>query len=163
MKHPEHLKKLGYWSNRVAADFRAAVDKRMQEFGLRAPQGMILGILNSSGPFSLADLAKELENAHPSVLRHIDLLEEMGYVERKQHEEDRRIKLVAITQAGRELVPDLFKILHDVNDEALQGINKQEQDTVLRVLTTIHKNLGGSDCHDLDHEMVEHVMAHKHA
>ncbi|MCB2200212.1 MarR family transcriptional regulator [bacterium] len=152
------MDELGHLSNRVAADFRAAADQRMQELGMHAPQGMILGILEELGPLSLADMAKLLKYTHPSVLRHIDALEERGLVERTQHPEDRRIKLLTVTRAGKKLVPVLFGILDEINRDALQGVSKKDQQTVIRVLNQVHENLGGLGCPD---DIVEQITSNR--
>lgn len=45
-----------------------------------------------------------------TLLRHLDALEIAGYLSRTPHATDRRIRLVAITPAGRRLVADVFDL-----------------------------------------------------
>lgn len=144
--NPKPIEELGHLSNRVAADYRALADHRMQSLGLHTSQGIVLLILAERGPISLADMAKHLQYTHPSVLRHIDVLEEMELVERTQHPDDRRIKLLSATQKGRDLIPKLYEILAEINRDALKGVTEEERTTLLRVLNQIHENFEALGC-----------------
>jgi len=76
-----------------------------REFDLMPPQQMILGLLDE--PRAMGELAQHMHCDNSNITGLVDRLTERGLVERRAAEGDRRIKLVALTQAGRELRDEL--------------------------------------------------------
>ena len=72
-----------------------------REFDLMPPQQMVLGHLDE--PRTMGELAQHLHCDNSNITGIVDRLTERGLVERRVVEGDRRIKLVALTEAGREL------------------------------------------------------------
>lgn len=64
--------------------------------------GHILSLLEDGEGRSQSTLAKEAGIRPQSVSEAVSLLEERGFVKRKESEEDRRISMVFITPSGRE-------------------------------------------------------------
>jgi DNA-binding MarR family transcriptional regulator len=76
-----------------------------REFDLMPPQQMVLGLLDEPRP--MGELAQEMHCDNSNITGIVDRLAERGLVERRAAEGDRRIKLVALTQAGEELRAEL--------------------------------------------------------
>jgi DNA-binding MarR family transcriptional regulator len=139
----QHFKKekvIGHWTYRVSLAFRQQIEKRTRELGIGETEGFILVYLHKE-PSSLARIADRLGHAHPSVLRHLDTLEKHGYIVRKPHASDRRVKMIELTPAGRELIPQLLTIFREVNTQATAGLSQEDTEVILRNLKLILKNL----------------------
>ncbi len=76
-----------------------------REFDLMPPQQMVLGLLAEPRP--MGELAQEMHCDSSNITGIVDRLTERGLVERRAAEGDRRVKLVALTDAGRELRAEL--------------------------------------------------------
>jgi DNA-binding MarR family transcriptional regulator len=69
------------------------------EYGLKPPQFFALQALDDPAPMSA--IANILRCDRSAVTWITDRLEERGYVERRSDEQDRRVKLLALTDEGR--------------------------------------------------------------
>ena len=78
-----------------------------REFDLMPPQQMMLGLLDEPQP--MGELAKHMHCDNSNITGIVDRLSERGLVERRAAEGDRRVKLVALTDAGRELRAELIR------------------------------------------------------
>ena len=137
-----HRQSLGFWSTRISCAMKARLDERTQALGLSCPAAIALVAIDQFGPTTLVDLAQALENAHPSVLRQIDVLEDSGFVERLPHEHDRRMKIVSLTAKGRKVIPAIHSSIRDVQAEALRGLKKNEIEELMKQFHKIGDNLG---------------------
>jgi DNA-binding MarR family transcriptional regulator len=77
----------------------------------------------------------------PSITRLIDNLEKQRLVKRMPSKADRRINLVCLTDAAKELQEKTIELANDTMNEALVGINKEEIETVKQVLQRVYDNL----------------------
>lgn len=78
-----------------------------REFDLMPPQQMVLGLLDEPRP--MGELAQEMHCDSSNITGIVDRLEERGLVERGAVVGDRRVKLVALTAAGREISAELVR------------------------------------------------------
>ncbi len=75
--------------------------EEMRPAGLTRAQFPILGTLDTEGPLSMGDIAHRLYMERTTLTRHLRPLEEAGFVDRPVSDGDARVRLVAITRAGR--------------------------------------------------------------
>ncbi len=87
----------------------------------------------AAAPLTLRALADLLAADPPYVTLIVDDLEQRGLVQRTPHPEDRRAKLVALTEAGRSAAARADAIL-DEPPAALRDVSADDLATVLRVL-----------------------------
>ena len=79
-----------------------------REFDLMPPQQMTLGLLLDA-PRPMGELAQLMHCDNSNITGIVDRLTERGLVERLPAEGDRRVKLVALTEAGREMAEELAR------------------------------------------------------
>ena len=76
--------------------------------GLTPTQGLALRLLDPQAPMALNALADNLVCDASNVTGVVDKLEARGLIERKAAEHDRRVKMLAVTEKGREVRRKLF-------------------------------------------------------
>jgi DNA-binding MarR family transcriptional regulator len=76
-----------------------------QEFELSPPQTMVLRLLAEPRPMGALAQLMHCDNSNMTGI--VDRLEERGLVERTQAEGDRRVRLIALTERGREIRDEL--------------------------------------------------------
>ena len=107
------------------------------EHELSPPQLGALKALHPGRPLAMSELAGILGCDNSNVTGIVDRLEYRGLVERRPAEHDRRVKLLALTEAGRELRDELGDRLH-APPEALASLTVADQralrDTLARAL-----------------------------
>lgn len=77
----------------------------------------------------------------PSITRLVDNLEKQNLVKRIAAKNDRRINLICITDAARDLQQQTIDLANQTMDEALVNISRTEIDTVKKVLQQVYDNL----------------------
>ena len=93
-------------------------------FSLGAGRGKILFQLRT-GPLTHSELAERNQTTGPYVSLIVDKLEEHGLVQRGPHPDDRRRKLVSLTQSGRDAIASAEAILYRPPD-AISVLTDQE-------------------------------------
>ncbi|MCW3016935.1 MAG: MarR family transcriptional regulator [Solirubrobacterales bacterium] len=90
-------------------------------------------------PHTLRELAAKLTADPPYVTVIVDDLEQRGLVQRTPHPEDRRAKLVQLTDAGRAAAARADAIL-DRPPDALRELPAEDLTTLLRVLERLQQH-----------------------
>lgn len=83
---------------------RRLANERHPDNDLSLGQMAVLGLLLRRGDLTIGELARLERVQPPSMTRTVTCLEEAGSVVRRPHETDGRVVLVALTDAGRQVV-----------------------------------------------------------
>src|SRR4051794_36454918 len=87
---------------RIARQWRRAVDRRLQPFGLTEATWLpLIHIARTPAPMRQKDLSASLVLDGSSVVRLLDALEAAGLIERRGESADRRAKNIGLTEQGR--------------------------------------------------------------
>jgi len=103
------------------------------EYELSPPQLGALKALDPERPVAMSELAGILGCDNSNVTGIVDRLEYRGLVERRPAEHDRRVKLLALTDEGRELRTSIGDRLHAPPRE-LQRLTEPEQRALRDIL-----------------------------
>lgn len=94
------------------------------------------GALESGAPMSR--LAKELGVSLPTATGLVDRLVREALVERRPHPEDRRVVLVRLTDAGRDVTRRILDALEDLVTRILVRMNEEERQALLQAVEQVH-------------------------
>jgi DNA-binding MarR family transcriptional regulator len=106
-----------------------------QEFGLTPPQLHIVRLLGETETLPMGELAGLLFCDASNVTVLVDRLEERGLIERRTDSNDRRVRLIALTDKGSKLRSDALDMLF-VPPEGVAALSKSDQRELLRILNT---------------------------
>ena len=106
-----------------------------REFDLMPPQQMTLGLLLSA-PRPMGELAQLMHCDNSNITGLVDRLTERGLVERLPAEGDRRVKLVALTAAGRDLAEELARRRAEPPEE-IAALSQADLRKLHRIFTSI--------------------------
>ena len=125
---------LGYWlrfvSNHVSHAFRRSLEVQ----GVSVAEWVILRALFDADALAPSQLAVRLGLTRGAVSKLIDRLAAKALVQKTPSTHDRRYQSVALTAAGRALVPTLA-VLADENDRAFfAALSATEQQTLRRLM-----------------------------
>jgi len=112
-------------------------DKAFKSIGLEGTQYTVLAHIYISGPITLTKLADLMSVNRTTLGRNLKPLEKKGLISIKS-DDDRRAKLIAITNNGIEVLTraqPIWKETHDRIKELLGGTNWASTIENLRVLT----------------------------
>ena len=117
----------------------------VQPFDLTPSSGLVLGILADFGqPLPPNKIAERLIISRASVTSLIDSLERREYVRRSPHSTDRRMLLIELTDAGRQVAHDFRLLVHQNQKGWLAVLNEQEQTQLIDTLHRIQAALSDS-------------------
>jgi DNA-binding MarR family transcriptional regulator len=119
---------LGYLLAQVRGKLVAAIDAELAELGITWAQwGILLKIASGKGD-TASDLCRNGCDTG-SMTRMLDRLEQKGLISRERSQEDRRVVLLRLTDAGKALYPQLPPIAVKVLNYHLRGFSPEELET----------------------------------
>lgn len=125
----------------TAHAIRAAYDQRLAVVGLTLSQASLLAYIAEFGPVPQARAAEHLGQGRAVTGTHVDKLEQLGVVERLPDPDDRRVWLVAVTGAGRELATRIAEVDEVLRGELRNGISRRDRQTLAALLLRLQENL----------------------
>jgi DNA-binding MarR family transcriptional regulator len=129
----------------AARGIRRAYDKRLEGLDLNLSEAILLAFVDSvaqpSSSLSQVDLAKQMGVGRAAMGSVIDTLESRGWVERLPNPQDRRVWLIAITKAGKQVAKEIAKIDERLRTELREGITRKERRELTRLLNRLRENI----------------------
>jgi MarR family 2-MHQ and catechol resistance regulon transcriptional repressor len=123
-----------------ATDSLLARLARRETFGVLTPRQFgVLEALHHLGPMRQGEISAKLLTSGGNVTLVVDNLEKSGLVRRERSAEDRRVVMVSLTEAGRELISRVFpKHLADIVEE-MSILTPEEQEELGRLCRILGK------------------------
>jgi len=132
---------------RAARQWRRAVDRELQPFGLTEATWLpLIRLARAPEAMRQKELAAALSVDGSAVVRILDSLQAAGLIERREETGDRRARAVTLTPAGRELVARVEASAQAVRDRALSGLSAADVETTARVLDHVARALTADAC-----------------
>jgi MarR family transcriptional regulator for hemolysin len=121
----------------------AAFNGALAAEGGSAPTWLILNALKHGRWTAQLDLARSLRIESPTLTRHLDNLEQSGFVVRKPSDTDRRAVRVELTPAGEEAYERMLTAVIAFNRRLQAGIAQEELRQFESLLDRLAANVGG--------------------
>ena len=107
--------------------------------GLTVSQFSVMEALLHCGPLSQQEVGHKILRSRGNITMVVDNLEKRGLVQRERDEDDRRVVVVSLTQAGRELISRIFpQHVTDIVAE-MSILTVEEQETLGRLCRKLGK------------------------
>lgn len=120
--------------------YKAADVALMERLDVTSAQLGALFVIAESGDCPPGDLAERLDLNASAVTGLAERLERAGFITRRHHEEDRRVTLLALTQAGKDRLKAARPLLDEMNGHMTEGFTAEDMAVVTRFLDNIiHK------------------------
>jgi DNA-binding MarR family transcriptional regulator len=104
----------------------------IQPYDLSPASGLVLSILaDSKSPLPPNRIADRLILSRATVTGLIDSLEKRRYVSRRPHPSDRRMLMIEITEAGKEVAKTFRPIVHQHQKLWLEVLSDKEQQQLI--------------------------------
>ena len=111
----------------------------LAEFDLTLAQWVILSALWRRDGMLISEIAEYSGNNAPAASRIVDRMAESGLVTRQASEDDKRVVRVHVTELGLGL-KHLQDFHERVNARLLEGLSRQEADTLFELLGRVDAN-----------------------
>jgi MarR family transcriptional regulator for hemolysin len=120
---------------------RRRFDQEMRHLKMTSAQLQILGRIAQNEGINQAQLAGMLDMEPITVSRHVDRMEVAGLVERSPDPQDRRARLLNLTETSKALLPGMRQIAQQIFAEAQEGLSEAERAVLLKGLEQLVTNL----------------------
>src|SRR5437588_10765581 len=107
------------------------------DFDFSLPQLATLMLLDEEGGLTIKQIAELLGRSMSVASRLIDQLVERGLVSRREDEQDRRMKRVAITEQGRTFIATLERRRAEVQLVVMEHLSVEEQAVVAQAMALL--------------------------
>jgi DNA-binding MarR family transcriptional regulator len=135
----------GFVVHDVARLLRKRFDQRARALGLTRAQWQVLAHLSRNEGINQSGLADILEIENITLGRLVDRLEEAGWVERRLCGNDRRVRLLHLTEKAKPILGRMRDLGIETRKEAQAGLTADEQATLLTLLRRVRANLSERD------------------
>lgn len=134
--------RIGFLIKNISDRMRASGDNDLREHGLTFSQAHILfEIENAGGTLAQKNIEKILDVSHPTVTGLIARLQEKGFVECGADPDDRRNKIVTMTQKAYSLAQLLRDNRRKAEEALLAGLSEEETEQLGQTLIRLYTNL----------------------
>lgn len=123
---------------------RRDFDRRARTVGLTRAQWMVISYLDRNEGSNQAAIADFLDVEPITIVRHLDRLEEAGWIERRSDPDDRRARLIYLTDKARPILATKQELGAEMREVMLAGLSAQARDQLLANLQQIRINLVNS-------------------
>jgi DNA-binding MarR family transcriptional regulator len=118
---------LGYWVGSLASAIAKGAGEQLAPMGVTPCQWVILEAAFFGNANTLTALARIIPVDAAAISRQLDKLQKSGLVTRRRLRSDRRTVRIELTEAGRDLVPELETRVQANNARFLAGVSTEEQ------------------------------------
>lgn len=131
----------GFLVHDIARLLRKRFDQRARALGLSRSQWQVLFNLARNEGINQSGLADILEIENITLGRLIDRLEEAGWVDRRPDPNDRRARLLFMTDKVAPVMERMRALAEETRNEALEGLPSGQRELLLDMLTHVRANM----------------------
>ena len=125
----------------------------IQHVGMSQARLQLLSFLSRQGEISHAALQQELSLDGATITRLVKQFEAEGILSRRLDPQDNRYTLVSLTPSGQQMVTGLGETHRAFQARLLDGISREEQEVIVRVLERLRSNI--RDVQEISREQEE--------
>lgn len=126
------------WKAQKALEARAF--EHVSSLGICPSDFGVLEILLHKGDLPVNDIGKKMLLTSGSITSAVDRVEGKGFVTRKDHPSDRRVKVVSLTARGKKFIKEAFINHKKAMEKAVSPLSATERTTLAKLLRKIGKN-----------------------
>jgi DNA-binding MarR family transcriptional regulator len=133
--------------NRLAAEFSTALAADYARFGIDIPEWRVLATLGQHDGARSASYVVRCTRTHKSrISRAVSHLAELGLVERREADGDRREVMLDLTPRGREVYRELVPILLAREEQLLSCLDATQRRDLSTLLLALEESLDLMNC-----------------
>jgi len=125
----------------VNRKLRSLFDACLKARGLTLSRARALFALSRRDGLNQRELADELDIETPTIVRLLDGMEKLGFIERRVEKTDRRAKQVHMTELGRSIAADIDRLACEIREQVLVGVDPAEKAVALKVVGSMAGNI----------------------
>jgi DNA-binding MarR family transcriptional regulator len=141
--HPSLEGFTGFLMRKISATTFERFSAATAEYGLHPMHFGMLTVLDADSPISQHDLSQRTGVDPSSMVARMDVLEELGLVERQRRPDDRRAYEIRLTDKGRTVLGELRGVAAQHMEQMLAPLGPAERKQLNELLRRISAGLSG--------------------
>ncbi|HEX2736068.1 MAG TPA: MarR family transcriptional regulator [Polyangiaceae bacterium] len=130
-----------FWINQASRTLMRRFEEKLRPLGLGTAYLPVVSALVQYGPQQQKDLLAHVRIEQPTMAALLTRMERDGMIRRKPDPEDARAKRISLTPKAMLAFEHAKNELGRVVEQALSGLSKTDQATLMRLLKAIDGNL----------------------
>lgn len=127
-------------TNNIYRCTQVYIDKKLKDFNLTTGTYPYLLVLNKYPGISQNQISRELNVDKSMSARSIRRLMELGYIRKKENQEDTRAYKLYITDKAKYIIPEIFDVKEQWIDILVAGSNEEQTINSIKFLQRALKN-----------------------
>ena len=133
--------RVSYKFDRLNKDLTKYFNEKLKKQNVTRSEASILFILNKEDHISQSQLSKALEVNEATITRALTRLENKHLVEKVLSEEDKRKKLVTLTNKGKDICEEIMKHQEEFKKDLFEDFTDEELENLKNSIEKISKKL----------------------
>ena len=133
---------IGYLIKNINDKLKVKADADLKQYNLTLAQSRVFAFLhNNGGQATQKEIEVFLEVSHPTVVGIVSRMEQNGHVTTWIDEQDKRNKIVKLTEQAETLGMDMEHDISVNEEKILSSLSEPDVEHLREMLLTIYKNL----------------------
>ena len=133
---------IGYLIKNINDKLKVKADADLKQYNLTLTQSRVFAFLhNNGGQATQKEIEVFLEVSHPTVVGIVSRMEQNGHVTTWIDEQDKRNKIVKLTEQAETLGMDMEHDISVNEEKMLSSLSEPDVEHLREMLLTIYKNL----------------------
>ncbi len=133
---------IGYLIKNINDKLKAKADADLKQYNLTLAQSRVFAFLHTNGgQATQKEIEVFLEVSHPTVVGIVSRMEQNGHVTTWIDEQDKRNKIVKLTEQAETLGMDMEHDISVNEEKMLSSLSEPDVEHLREMLLTIYKNL----------------------
>ena len=133
---------IGFLIHRIDNKVKADIDAQLKIHDLTFSQSQVLfQLMKNGGSMSQKQLQDVMKVSHPTMVGLVQRLEANGYVRTALDQNDKRNKIVTITEAAEQFSHDMEASRKKNRKKMLKDLSEEEVQELSRLLNKVYENV----------------------
>ncbi len=134
-------KSIGGMIKYISDKVRQKADNNLKNHNVTLSQVRVLNFLwRENGSCSQKQIEDFLQVSHPTVVGLVSRMEQSGYIQTSVSPDDKRNKIVTVTDSGMSLACELCRYMEDIDKRMLVGLTDEQQAQLADMLYIVAQN-----------------------
>ena len=131
----------GYLVRDAHRAFQRLLEKRIAAHGISRGQWYFLRVLWTQDGLSQRELSARVGMMEPTTVIALRSMEKAGLIRRSRSTDDKRVTNVWLSAKAKRLRAEMLALARGINEEACQGVSREEFDAFRRAIARMTVNL----------------------
>ena len=125
----------------ISDKVRQKADNNLKNHNVTLSQVRVLNFLwRENGSCSQKQIEDFLQVSHPTVVGLVSRMEQSGYIQTSVSPDEKRNKIVTVTDSGMSLACELCRYMEDIDKRMLVGLTDEQQAQLADMLYIVAQN-----------------------